>query len=184
MTWTDERIAEIPSTPPRAFRVHVGLDLTVRANGRKYFDVRAVLKNQGWTKNIRRMIGEWPQMSLAEAQAQAVYYRQLASKGVDFRRSQAELVQLTKAYMDAKHADLRDAKRLKVEARMLQRQAREEARRLKAEARRAEREHERQQRQAVLDTAKPKRAVASTTPSPELSGALTRQKLLNIPWSK
>ena len=180
MTWTDERIAEIPSTPPRAFRVHVGLDLTVRANGRKYFDVRAVLKNQGWTKNIRRMIGEWPQMSLAEAQAQAVYYRQLASKGVDFRRSQAELVQLTKAYMDAKHADLRDAKRLKVEARMLQRQAREEARRLKAEARRAER----QQRQAVLDAAKPKRAVVSTTPSPELSGALTRQKLFNIPWSK
>lgn len=184
MTWTDERIAEIPSTPPRAFRVHVGLDLTVRANGRKYFDVRAVLKNQGWTKNIRRMIGEWPQMSLAEAQAQAVYYRQLASKGVDFRRSQAELARLTKAYMAAKHADLRDAKRLKVEARMLQRQAREEARRLKAEARRAER----QQRQAVLDAAKPKRVVVTTTPSlppaPELSGALTRQKLLNIPWSR
>src|SRR5574343_684042 len=161
MTWTDERIAEIPSTPPRAFRVHVGLDLTVRDNGRKYFDVRAVLKDQGWIKHIRRMIGERPQMSLTEAQGQAVYYRQLASKGVDFRRSQAELVQLTKAYMDAKHANLRDAKRLRAESRLLQRQAREEAKRLKAEALRAER----QQRQAVLDAAKPKRVVVTTTPS-------------------
>ena len=185
MTWTDERIAALTAREyPHNVRVAVGLDLTIRPDGRKFFTVRAQLRDEnGWVKPIRRQIGQWPQMSLDAARAQAVYYRQLAQKGVDFRRSKAELSDLTRQYMAAKHVDIREKKRLQQEARVLRQQAIAEARHTKQVAAKAERERKKQQRQAEREAAKqpPKRKRYTT---PELKVALSRQKITSMPWSK
>jgi len=186
--WTDEKIGGLPAPPKtrRAVHVAVGLSLTLLPDGRRCFTVHAELKDvNGWTKRIRRHLGWWPDVSLDEARTQAVYYRQMAARGGDFRRSKAELAQITKEYMATRHAQYREEQDAKarrraerLEAQALRRRAVAEARELRIAANVARR---------AAQEAKKKKPLPPThktpKPNPTLDAAVVRQQLTNL-WGK
>lgn len=191
---TDEDIAAMEPSPTRNKNVYLsrGLVLTVRPAGKKVFEVRAMLKRgDGWTKPIRRMLGEWPEMSLDVARMQARHYVELAGQGIDFRRTKEEVAARQAAYLAERHAATRTERERRALMREVERQARAEAKRMKAEeakrkldALAALREVEAKIKREAAALKVPTHKPRPRAPQPEPTQMAPRRTLFDMPWGK
>jgi hypothetical protein len=128
-------------------------------------------------------------MSLDVARMQARHYVELASQGIDFRRTKEEVAARQAAYLAERHAATRTERERLALLREVERQAKAEARRIKAEEEQRRREavaalkalDAKVRREAsMLDVELPRQR--QRKPELETTEVPPRRTLFDMPW--